>query len=575
MSLVSKFISNIIRENKKKLIWIITIATFGSILAVFVPYIYGRLFDLAVIPQTNSNLLFSLIGLWIFLSLISSYTSYKSSYLGELLGQKIALEEESKAYYHFITLPISFHKKKRKGEILNKLSRGSWNIAMFVQNLSRVLPQFLVLIFAIIFMLIVKWELALILVFSFFIYSFLTIKSIKPILKVENKLNEVFEKQYGIVYDKLSNINLIKNFSNERKEKLKIHSAIVLKPLPFLKKSSKKWTKLSFHQRIIYDLSFVFILSVAILFLKNRTISAGEFIMFFGYINLSFGPFWNLTNLYRLFKQSGVAIKRFIKLKQLVPEEMKHGNLVLKDLKGDIKIENLSFGYKKNRLVLEDLNLNIKRGETIAFVGKSGVGKTTLSELLMGYYKPLKGKIFLDNKDISKLKLGWLRDQIALVPQDISLFHDTLVNNLRYANPDATKKEIISAAKQASAHDFIMNFPKKYETIVGEKGVKLSVGQRQRIALTMAFLKKPKILILDEPTAALDSESEKKVEQGIHKLIKGRTTLIIAHRFSTVRNADKIAVLNKGKIAEIGNHRELMNKKGLYHKFYGLQMGLE
>ena len=520
-------------------------------------------------------MLCSVITLWVFLGLIASYTSYTSAYLGELLGQEVALEEEARAYHHFITLPISFHKKKRKGEIIDRLSRGSWNISMLMQELSQVLPQILVLIFAIIFMVIIKWQLALILIFSFFLYSFLTIKSMKPLLKLENKLQEVYEKQYGIIYDKLYNVNLIKNFSNEEKEKSKLYSSVVSKPFPYLKKSSKKWSKLSFHQRIIYDLSFVLILSAAIFFLRKGTISAGEFVMFFGYISLSFGPFWRLTHIYRLFKQSGVAIKRFVKLKQMVPEGMKHGNLTLKNLKGDIRIENLDFAYKKGKNVLEDLNLNVEGGESIALVGKSGVGKTTLSELLMGYYKPLKGKIFLDNVNLSKLKLSWLRDQMAVVPQDISLFHDTLINNLRYANPKATKSEIISAAKEASAHEFIMTFPKKYETIVGEKGVKLSVGQRQRIALTMAVLKKPAILILDEPTAALDSESEKKVKKGIHKLIKGKTTFIIAHRFSTVRNVDKIIVLDKKKVAEIGNHRELIAKKGLYHKFYTLQMGLD
>ncbi len=575
MKPVSKFVLDILKENKKRLIWIIAIATFGSLLAVAIPLVYGKLFDLATLPQTALNLLFALIILWVLLGLISNYTTYKTSYMGEVLGHEITFKEEAKAYYHYITLPIAFHKRKRKGEILNKISRGTWHIYELIQSMSRILPQVLILIFSIIIMILMKWQLALALIFSFFIYILLTIKMISPILKIENKLHEVANKQYGAVYDRLENIFLIKNFGREEEEKKKLFNFIVLKTVPFFKENSKKWSKLSFYQGLIYTFSFVLVLGAAILFLRNGSITAGQFVMFFGYVNLAFGPFWQLMYTYRAWKQSSVAIKRLIKLKQMIPEAMKHGEVVLKEVKGSIKLEHITFSYSKDRKVLENLNLEVKAGESIAIVGKSGVGKTTLSELLIGYYKPSTGRILLDGIDISRLKLSWLRDQIATVPQDISLFHESIINNLRYANPKATKQEIIEATKAASAHEFIMRLPKEYDTTIGERGVKLSVGQRQRLALAMAFLKKPKILILDEPTAALDAESEKKVKEGIQRLIRGKTTFIIAHRFSTVKNADKIIVLDKGRITEVGNHRELMAKKGLYYNFYTLQTGLD
>ena len=575
MNQTRRFILDMFKKNKEGLWAIIAVAAFGALLAVIIPYVYGRLFDLAIVPDSTTKLLLSLVFLWLVLNVVSTYVSNMTGYMGDVLGTKMSQEAEAEAYSHFLTLPILFHKQEQRGEILQKISRGSKSLQEIIETIADVSPQMLMLLFSLIAMFIIKWQLALIVLISFVVFALATVKFVKPEILAHRKANRVYEKQYGDVYDKLYNVFLVKNFVMEEKEEKRFFKSLVGKILPAVKNASSKSRKLSVIQGIISSVGFVAVLGSAIFFLRNGSITPGQFVMFFGYINLAFGPFRFFGMIYRRYRRAGIAIMRFLRLKRIVPEKMKHGNKTLSKTDGKMVFDNVTFGYLKDKTVLKNINLEIKPGETVALVGKSGVGKTTLAELIMGYYQPNRGKIKLDNIDISKLQLKWLRDQIAVVPQDLNLFNDTLINNLRYANPKATLKEIMWAAKAASADEFIEKLPKKYYTKVGEEGVKLSMGQRQRIAITMAFLRNPKILILDEPTAALDAESEKKVQEGIDRLVKGKTTIIIAHRFSTVRNADKIVVLSKGKIAELGNHAELMRKRGIYYSLYTLQKGLD
>ena len=437
------------------------------------------------------------------------------------------------------------------------------------------MPQTLVLIFSAIIVFLVQWQLAILLIFVLLIYVLVTVKFSKPVIDSQEKLTVMMNKQYGKVYDRLNNVFLIKNFANEEKEKSTIYDILVTKVLPPMTFAQKKWHRLSLYQGLVYSIGFVILLVFAIFFLKNDSITAGQFIMFFGYINLVFTPLWTLTEFYKSYKKSSASMRKIISFENSIPESMKHGDKILKNVKGEITFKDVTFSYKKDKEVLKNINFKIEAGKSIALVGKSGVGKSTLSELILGYYKPQKGKILLDGIDISEIQLQFLREQMAIVPQELSLLDDTLMKNILYAKPNASRKEIEDAAKAAGAYDFINNLSKKYDTVIGERGIRLSMGQKQRIALTMAFLRNPAILILDEPTSALDAESERVVQEGIKNLVKGRTTIIIAHRFSTVKHADKIIVLDKGKIAESGNHYELMREKGIYYKLYNLQIGLD
>jgi len=571
---IINFLKDALKEHKKEIILIISIATFASILSTAIPFIYGRLFDLTV-KDTPTNFLLSLILIWLITSLISNYTQNRSSYMGSKIGAEVTWEREAKTYGHFISLPISFHKNKKTGEFLDKMSRAAWNIEQLIENFSNLMPQMLVLIFSSIIIFLVQWQLAIMLLVIILVYVFVTIKFSTPMVDSQEKMISMINRQYGKVYDRLQNVLLIKNFGKEEEEKETIYNALVTKVLPSMKSSQKEWSKLALYQGLVYNMGSVILLVFAIFSLRRGNITPGQFVMFFGYINLVFAPLWTLTEFYKTYKRSSVAIKKVVQFESSIPEEMKHGNKILKDVRGEVIFKDVTFSYKRDKEVLKDINLKIEAGKNVALVGKSGVGKSTLSELILGYYKPQKGKILLDATDISEIKLQFLREQMAIVPQDLSLLDDTLINNIRYANTFATKEEIIKAAKAAGVHEFIMKLSKEYNTLIGERGIKLSMGQKQRVALTMAFLKNPKILILDEPTSALDAESERIVHEGIKSLIKNRTTIIIAHRFSTVKNADKIVVLDKGRIAEEGNHHELMRKKGIYYKLYNLQVGLD
>ncbi|RMD67010.1 ABC transporter ATP-binding protein, partial [Candidatus Pacearchaeota archaeon] len=351
----TKFVLDMIREHRREMLVIVAIATVGAVLATIVPYVYGKLFDLAQVPSTPVSLLLALIGIWLLMSLISAYTSNKTGLLGEVLGAKMSLKAEVDAYSHFLTLPVLFHKREQRGEVLQKITRGAWRLQNMVESLADVLPRLLMFAFSVVAMSLIEWKLALLLLLSFLIYGLVTVRMTEEVLKARRREHKVFEKQYGKVYDKLYNVFLVKNFVMEDKEKDRFTKALIHKTLPALKESSAKSARLSILQGVIYSVAFVSVLGTAIFFLRHGNISAGEFVMFFGYVNLAFGPFRFLAALYRHYRRSVLAISRFVRLKRIAPEVMKHGKKTLPNLRGEIEFENLSFSYVRGKYVLKDI----------------------------------------------------------------------------------------------------------------------------------------------------------------------------------------------------------------------------
>ena len=283
-------------------------------------------------------------------------------------------------------------------------------------------------------------------------------------------------------------------------------------------------------------------------------------------------PIHRLTAFTQQFEQGMSGFTRFLDLMEQKPSIVESPNAQeLRDVQGKIEIKNVSFGYEEGIDVLKDINLTIEAGKTVALVGSSGGGKTTLCHLIPRFYDVDEGQILVDGHDVRDLTLQSLRASIGLVQQDVFLFTGTIKENILYGRPTATDEEIVEAAKNARIHDFIMSLPDKYDTYVGERGVKLSGGQKQRISIARVFLKNPPILLLDEATSALDTTTEMEIQEALERLSQDRTTVIIAHRLSTVKNADEIVVIDGGRIEEQGSHTELMERRGIYHSLYRAQ----
>jgi ABC-type multidrug transport system fused ATPase/permease subunit len=546
-----------------------------------IPYIAGRFFDVVTSHEVTTILSFTLpvyAGLLILFGiaqLITYILDWRINILSEKFSNIIWLDYLAKGFGYLLLLPVSFHKTNKIGEISSKINNAASALetiaGRIVIDLS---PQILSIVIAFAITFYLQPVLASILLLGVIIYVFIFSTKIKDTAKYQKEYWDVLSFVFGESYDVVGNTLAIKQATAEEYEISRL-STKMKSAVPLWMRLTNVWSGLTLYQRITILTTQIVIFVVSVAYIQGGSMTIGELIAFNTYAAMVFGPFVTIARNWQTIQNGIVNIQDTEKILEIDTEPYEAKDAIKLDLKGDITFKNVFFQYEVGKQVLEDISFSIKGGQVVALVGESGVGKSTLIDLVSAYNFPTKGQVLIDGHDIKNVHLRKLRQQIAVVPQEVVLFNDTIKTNIKYGNFNATDEEVRQASIKAHALDFIEKFPQKWEQIVGERGVKLSVGQKQRVAIARAILRNPRILILDEPTSALDAGSEKIITESLDELMKGKTTFIIAHRLSTVRKADLILVFKDGRITESGTHDELLKiQGGEYRRLYELQIGL-
>lgn len=482
-------------------------------------------------------------------------------------------------YSHLITMPMAFFTKNRVGEINSRISADITQIQdTFTTTLAEFLRQFILIIGGLIFITVISPQLTL---FMLALIPAIVIVGIifgRYIRKISRQVQDTVAESNTIVQETMQGIVNVKAFANEFLELRRYGKSIREIAVLSMKSALSRSFFASFIILALFG-AIVGIVWYATHLLQNGEITFGEVISFVIYTSFIGASIGGIAELYAQIQKAVGATERIFEILDQEPEKINPEKEEKKyaPIQGNVSFENVEFSYpsRPELIILKGISFNAKAGERIAIVGPSGAGKSTITQLLLRFYEPDAGAIYVDGKNASEYTLTALRNQMAIVPQDVLLFGGTIRENILYGNPEATEEQLISAAKKANAHEFITGFPEKYETLVGERGITLSGGQRQRIAIARAVLKDPSILILDEATSSLDSESERLVQDALDKLMIGRTSFIVAHRLSTIRSADRILVIDQGHVKETGTHDELIAiENGIYANLSKLQFDL-
>ena len=475
-------------------------------------------------------------------------------------------------FQHLHNLSLQFHLNRQTGALAKYIDRGTKGIDFLLRYvLFNIAPTFfeVFLVSGILFYLYGPWY-AVVTLVTIGLYSFLTFKITEWRNVFRKRMNQADNDVSTKMIDSLLNFETVKYFNNEAFEANRLDQSLEEYELA-ANQSRHSLSLLNIAQTFIIMVGITIMLVMSVYGIKSGEINIGGFVVINAYMLQLYQPLNWLGSVYREIRQALTDMENMFGLLEVSTTSEDNLKDIPQSNVAEIRFENVSFDYDVRRTIIKDISFNVPNGKKVAIVGPTGAGKSTISRLLFKFYDPKEGNIFINNTNVNKISQNSLRKIIGVVPQDTVLFNDTIYYNIAYGNTGATKEEVISAAKNADIHDFITILPDGYETIVGERGLKLSGGEKQRVAIARTILKNPKIFFFDEATSALDTSTEKEIQKNLENVSKGKTTLIIAHRLSTAANADNIIVLDQGAIIEQGTHESLLLEKGKYFEMWGKQ----
>lgn len=541
-----------------------------SVIGIFYPVITRQMLN-EFIPDKEFRMIIisavSLIGLY----LVRMGLNFFIQYQGHVMGVKMQAQMRRDMFCHLQKLPYKFYDDHETGKIMSRMTNDLFEVSELAHHgPENIIISTLTIITSFVYLASINIYLTLII---FLCVPFLLVISAalrKKMKTAFKKSREAIAVINAALESSVSGIRVTKAFTNSKNEEEKFE----IGNKEFVNSRRDAYKAMGqFHSSttFITDIFNVVVLLAGGLFLYSGKINFGDYTAFIVSVNIFISPVKTLIEFMEQYQNGVTGFERFIEILDQEPEKDCDYATDIDKIDGNIEFKNVTYGYGNEKDVLRNINLKINKGETFALVGPSGGGKTTICHLIPRFYNVEKGEIFIDGREIHSITMKSLRQNIGIVQQDVYLFNASIRDNILYGKLDATDEEVITAAKSANIHDAIMEMPNGYDTIIGERGVRLSGGQKQRLSIARVFLKNPSILILDEATSALDNTTEILIQQALDELCKGRTTIVVAHRLSTIKNADKIAVISGGKVVEQGKHNELMKQDGLYKELYNLQ----
>jgi ATP-binding cassette, subfamily B, bacterial len=586
------------RHYKRAAIFSIAASSMFEIIDLVVPYAIGQILNvlsnqpldgfitgaIAIVVNLTNLSSGRLTSLGVLLGLIVLATVARAPiqpWLSTWFHWDIALRTRRDAFHQVVkkilTLPLEFYDEHNPGRIAGRISRGlenhTWTYpeiaGQMIPKLSRVLGIFIIIW-------LIEWRIAAAFMISFIVILSLTWRNLSKLIEMEELLDKYYENTESRTSEIVTNIKTVKAFATEQAELIRQQRRIDRHFKVINQRLLKGYLKLDTWQRTVIQICVFSILLATLMATVRGEISLGHFVTTLTLSSMAYAEMEPISHLAEIFARrfaSMIRFHEFMQEKEGVDAGIidRPSPIVPVKFTGKLELVNLTFGYQKERPVLQDLNLLIEPYQTVALVGRSGSGKSTLVKLLFRYFEPSQGKILMDGTDIRSLDVTAYRRRLAIVHQEVDVFNGTLLDNLTYGNREANFSQVESACAIARVDEFVAQLPQGYYTIVGERGVRLSGGQRQRLGIARALLVEPDVLIFDEATSSLDYESERSIQLAMRSILGTRTTIVIAHRLSTVREADKIVVLDRGQIVEVGSHDELLQNEGIYHRLHALQ----